>query len=104
MRKRLAPGDSKRAVAYLRVSTAEQELGPQAQRANIERWATTHGVTIVAWRTDQGVSGGAELDKRPALQAALDDLRLYDAGVLVVAKRDRLARDVVKAALIERLA
>ncbi len=92
------------AIAYLRVSTSEQELGPEAQRAAVERWATANGVTVVAWCVDQGVSGGAEIDKRPGLQQALDALREQSAGILVVAKRDRLARDVVLAALIERLA
>ncbi len=104
MRRKKAAGDPSRAVAYLRVSTAEQELGPEAQRASIERWAGTAGVTIASWHIDQGVSGGAELDKRPALQGALDALRAHEAGILVVAKRDRLARDVVLSALIERLA
>lgn len=36
------------------------------------------------------------------LAAALADLRLRGAGILVVAKRDRLARDIGVAALIER--
>jgi site-specific DNA recombinase len=60
------------------------------------------GVEVVAWRVDQGVSGGSELDDRPGLVAALGELRLSGAGVVVVAKRDRLARDVYVAATIER--
>jgi DNA invertase Pin-like site-specific DNA recombinase len=47
------------------------------------------------------VSGGAALDDRPGLLAALDDLAVHGAGVLVVAKRDRLARDVLHAGAIE---
>lgn len=95
--------DSRSAVAYLRVSTDEQHLGPEAQRAAIAAWAAREGVTVVAWHTDAGVSGAAEIAKRPALLAALADLRAHRAGVLVVAKRDRLARDVMAAAMIERL-
>lgn len=53
---------------------------------------------------DQGVSGGAELEKRPALVAALDALEARGAGVLVAAKRDRLARGMMQTALIERMA
>lgn len=50
---------------------------------------------------DHGVSGAAKLDARPGLLSALEAL---DAGaVLLVAKRDRLARDVMAAAMIERL-
>lgn len=91
------------AVAYLRVSTDEQHLGPEAQRAAIETWATREGVTVVAWHTDAGVSGAAEIAKRTSLLAALADLSTHRAGLLVVAKRDRLARDVMAAAMIERM-
>lgn len=105
MARRTPTADATRAVAYLRVSTDEQHLGPEAQRAAIQRWADAHGVTVVAWHEDHGVSGGAALERRPALLAALDELGDGDgAGVLVVAKRDRLARDVVVAAMVERLA
>lgn len=104
MGKRTKQGDKAIAVAYLRVSTEEQALGPEAQRAAIERWALANGVTISAWHVDQGVSGGAPLDKRPGMLAAVDALETLGAGALVVAKRDRLARDVVLAAMLESLA
>lgn len=91
------------AVAYLRVSTDEQENGPRAQRASIGAWARRNGVRIVRWRVEH-VSGGAPLDERPRLLAALQDVRDLRAGLLVVAKRDRLARDVVIAATISGLA
>jgi DNA invertase Pin-like site-specific DNA recombinase len=89
------------AVAYIRVSTDDQKLGPDAQRAAILAWAGREGVEIVGWHTDHGVSGAAPLDRRPGLMAAL-------AGVgkttdLVVAKTDRLARDVMLAAMVERM-
>jgi site-specific DNA recombinase len=90
------------AVAYLRVSTTEQQLGPEAQRAAIEVWASRGGIQVVAWHTDHGVSGGSDIDDRPGLVAALGELLATKAGVLVVAKRDRLARDVYVAATIER--
>jgi DNA invertase Pin-like site-specific DNA recombinase len=93
----------KSAVAYLRVSTADQRNGIEAQREAIERWASTQCVEIVAWFCDQGVSGAAPLDDRPGLLDALNALRAQCAGVLLTAKRDRLARDVSTAAAIERL-
>lgn len=95
--------DPRRVVAYLRVSTDEQALGPDAQRAALTRWAAAAGVEIVAWHLDQGVSGGAPLDKRPGLLSAVADLAELGAGALVVAKRDRLARDVLAAAMIEAM-
>jgi DNA invertase Pin-like site-specific DNA recombinase len=44
------------------------------------------------------------IEARPALCAALAALREHSAGVLLVAKRDRIARDVVIAAMVERAA
>ena len=102
--RRTRPGDASCAVAYLRVSTEEQHLGPEAQRMAITQWASRAQVTVVAWHSDAGVSGAAELGDRPALTAAFVDVIEHQAGVLVVARRDRLARDVVVAATIERAA
>lgn len=101
---RRKPADPTLAVAYLRVSTDDQALSPKAQLSAVQRWAKAHGVTIVAVHQDLGVSGGLELDKRPALIDALHSLSAHRAGLLLVAKRDRLARDVVVAAAVERLA
>jgi DNA invertase Pin-like site-specific DNA recombinase len=100
--RRTTTTDPHRAVAYLRASTDDQALSPDAQRAAIVSWATREGVTIIAWHVDQGVSGAADLVDRPALAAALGSLRAEGAGLLVVARRDRLARDVYLAAAIDR--
>jgi DNA invertase Pin-like site-specific DNA recombinase len=97
-------GDPTVAVAYLRVSTDEQALGLEAQRAAIDAWASARGVNIVEWCTDEGVSGGAALEARPDLARALVRLKDHRAGALIVAKRDRLARDVIVAAMVEKLA
>jgi DNA invertase Pin-like site-specific DNA recombinase len=93
-----------RVVGYIRVSTDEQALGPEAQREAISRWCASNGAELVATLEDLGVSGGLELDKRPGLLAALDALNVHRATVLLVAKRDRLARDVMVAAMVNRLA
>jgi DNA invertase Pin-like site-specific DNA recombinase len=90
-------------VAYLRCSTDRQDLSPGVQREAIERWAATGGVTVVAWHEDLGISGGTPLEERPGLLAAIEEGRVRGAGILVVARRDRLARDVLTAALVERL-
>ncbi len=95
--------DPSKAVAYLRVSTAEQHLGPEAQRAELVRWCKANSVELVAAHEDNGVSGAAELDKRPGLLAALAAVEESGAGVLLVAKRDRLARDVIVGAMVERM-
>lgn len=95
--------DASLAVAYVRVSTEDQHLGPEAQRAALEAWAARAGVRLVAVCEDRGVSGAAQLEDRPGLQQALDALELTGAGRLVVARRDRLGRDVVGVAALERL-
>jgi DNA invertase Pin-like site-specific DNA recombinase len=95
--------DARLAIAYLRVSTDDQQLGPVAQRASIEAWAAAAGVTVIAWHSDIGVSGAAPFEARPALQSAVADLVTHGAGVLVVAKRDRLARDTMTAAVVTRM-
>lgn len=96
--------DARKVIGYIRVSTEEQTLGPEAQRTALENWCKAHDAKLVAVHTDQGISGAAALDKRPALLAALADLTTHGAGVLLVAKRDRLARDGMTAAMVERMA
>ena len=90
-----------RAIAYLRVSKGDQELGVDAQRSAIEKWCSSNGADLVSEFTDQGVSGGAPLHKRLGLLKAID--ALTSGAVLVVAKRDRLTRDLVIGAMIENL-
>lgn len=90
-------------VAYIRVSTEDQNLGPDAQREQIARWAAANGVQIVAEYVDHGISGAAPLDERPGLLSALSTLTEHGAGYLLVAKRDRLARDIMIAAMVDRL-
>ncbi len=91
-------------VAYLRASKDEQRLSPQAQRDCVEQWAAREKVRIVAFFTDQGVSSVTAIEDRPGLCGALAAIREHHAGYLVVAKRDRLARDPVITAMIERTA
>lgn len=90
-----------RVVAYLRVSTTEQELGPHAQQAAIEAWAERTGARVIVVCSDLGVSGSRPLDHRPALREALELARREKASGLVVAKRDRLARGIYAMVPIE---
>jgi DNA invertase Pin-like site-specific DNA recombinase len=94
-----------RGVGYRRVSTTEQSasgLGLEAQETAIEIAATRLGITVTETYTDAGLSGGLPLEQRPGLMAALHVLRKGD--FLLVAKRDRLGRDVLNVAMLERLA
>ncbi len=102
MSKRTPLGSPRVAVAYLRASKEEQRLSPEAQRAAIEAWSAREAVSVASWYVDQGVCSVTPIEGRPALLAAITALRESGAGVLVVAKRDRIARDVVLAAGVER--
>lgn len=88
-------------VGYVRVSTDDQALGPDAQRASLAKWAKANGATIVAIHEDLGISGAAPISDRPGLLSALDVLADGKASILVVAKRDRLARDPIVSAMAE---
>lgn len=91
-----APGirHGKRAVVYLRVSTDEQSASIEAQRETCIRLAKQHGYNIIAEFVDENISGAIAIDKRPALKRALHALGDDRADRLIVAKLDRLARNV----------
>jgi DNA invertase Pin-like site-specific DNA recombinase len=80
----------KSAVAYVRTSTARQNLGLDAQVAAINRFADSEGFQIKATFAEQE-SGGD--DRRPELDRALAAAKKLKAPVMV-AKLDRLSRDV----------
>jgi DNA invertase Pin-like site-specific DNA recombinase len=85
------------AVAYYRVSTQRQGrsgLGIEAQRAAVARFAEAEGIAIIQEFTEIETGKGADaLDRRPQMTAALALARQAKCPV-VVAKLDRLSRDV----------
>lgn len=88
-------------VIYLRVSTDKQVdsgLGLEAQRDMCLR-VVPKGSQVLEF-ADEGYSGALEMDKRPALLMALNNLEKDD--VLMIAKRDRIGRDPIVNAMIER--
>jgi len=92
-----APLVMERAIAYLRVSTQRQHrsgLGLEAQRTTIERFAANESLTIMAEYVEaESGKGNDALDRRPQLAAALAAAKAAKCSV-VVAKLDRLSRDV----------
>ena len=87
----------KSAIAYYRVSTQRQGrsgLGIEAQRATVARFAAAEGMALTAEYTEVETGKGADaLDRRPHLAAALEAARKAKCPV-IVAKLDRLSRDV----------
>jgi len=69
-------------------------LGIEAQRAAVQRFAEAEGIEIIAEHVEVETGKGADaLDRRPELAAALARARKAKCPVLV-AKLDRLSRDV----------
>lgn len=95
-----------RIFGYVRVSDEDQVasgLGLEAQEHAICAFAKKQDGGVATIFRDEGLSGRkkAQLEKRPGLFAAVGALKKGDW--LVVAKRDRFARDAIEAAFIERL-
>ncbi len=94
-----------RVVAYTRVSSldqAEHGVSLADQKHRLECHAAAHGLEIVRFEADEGLSG-KRADNRPALQRALDSLKAGEATGLLTTKLDRLSRsirDII--ALVER--
>ncbi len=91
-----------RAIAYLRVSTQRQQrsgLGIEAQRAAIERFANAESLAIAAEFVEFESGKGADaLERRPQLAAAKSS-----KCSVVVAKLDRLSRDVAFVLMAQRV-
>ena len=87
----------KPAVAYYRLSTERQRksgLGIDAQRESVRRFAEAEGFALTAEFVEAESGKGADaLDRRPQLAAALSAARGRKCPV-IVAKLDRLSRDV----------
>lgn len=91
-------------VTYLRVSTEDQGrsgLGLEAQQEACSRYVEKADIdSSVESFSDVGISGACGLDKRPGLIEAIGALSKGD--IFIVAKRDRLGRDPIVCATIER--
>ena len=85
------------AIAYVRVSTAQQGksgLGLDAQQAALARFADAEGYSLIeTYQEIETGKGSDALERRPQLSAALKAARKHKAPI-IVAKLDRLSRDV----------
>lgn len=88
---------SQRYVTYYRVSTTRQGvsgLGLEAQRQTVERYLAGGDKTVIESFTEVETGKGSNaLERRPQLRAALD-LCKKTGATLLLAKIDRLARNV----------
>lgn len=89
--------DKKRAIGYLRVSTeaqaGEDKYGLDEQKDLIIEYARKNNLFIMDWFVDKGVSGAVE--DRPAMnQLLFSDIKNPPIEYILVAKSDRVARDM----------
>ena len=86
----------KRAVGYIRVSTAEQKeegYSLLGQRKNIELFAEKQGYELIDVYADEGISG-KNIIKRPGVQSMLEDAKSGKFDVLIIWKLTRLGRSM----------
>lgn len=86
-------------VGYIRVSTdgqvGEDKYGIDAQKRDIIHYCKNHDLTILKWYVEEAVSGSTDLTGRPELTKILNrDVANPPIEAVVVAKNDRLARDI----------
>lgn len=88
-----------RVAAYVRVSTQEQKLhglSLDAQRMKLIAYAKKHGLKIVGWYVDEGVSGRKLIRKRPELQRMIQDAEKGQFDRIIFIKLDRFFRSVAE--------
>jgi len=80
------------AVAYIRVSTEEQN--PENQRLYLEAWAARHSLAILKYYVDVGEGGDTPPWERPAFRQLIREVRVMDPRpkVLLVYETSRLVR------------
>ena len=88
-----------RIACYIRVSTQEQKLhglSLDAQRDALRRYAEAHGLNIIEWYEDEGISGRKLIRRRPALQRMLNDAKAGKFDRIIFIKLDRYFRSVAE--------
>jgi DNA invertase Pin-like site-specific DNA recombinase len=83
-------------VGYLRVSSDGQldGFGLETQHRAVLRWAKANGHRVVTWCRDEGVSGTTDAGDRPGLVCAVEAITKGLTEGVVVARLDRLARNL----------
>lgn len=93
--RRMSSRPKRVAVGYARVSTEKQAaegVSLDAQRQEIISFSVASGFDLIDVLSDEGVSGAKHENSRPGLSEVLELVRTKQVAVVVVTRRDRLAR------------
>jgi DNA invertase Pin-like site-specific DNA recombinase len=82
-----------RCVAYVRVSTREQD--EEVQRRAIEEFARARGIEILRWYVDKGESGAKPFKGRPSASQLLAELDALRSECVLAWAIDRLGRSML---------
>jgi len=82
-----------RCVAYIRVSTREQD--EEVQRNAIEEFARSRSFTIVKYYVDKGESGAKPFKERPSTSQLLAELEELRPECIIAWALDRLGRSML---------
>ena len=82
-----------RCVAYIRVSTKEQD--EEVQRKAIREFAKQRGIEVVEWYIDKGESGAKSFRERPQARKMLEELETVKPDCVVAWSLDRLGRTML---------
>ena len=91
-------------AAYVRCITSDQQDSPEVQLALLRECCQRENFKIVACYADEGVSGGTEIESRPAFQQLLADRKIKGFDTVVILKIDRFSRDLFDFLSFERAA
>jgi DNA invertase Pin-like site-specific DNA recombinase len=92
---------SAHALAYLRTSTEDQNLGLDAQLEEIMLWSQVNNIKIAKVFQDQ-ISGSSDFDERPGWTELVAYQRRFRQEFIVASRRDRFARDMYYLTKLER--
>ncbi len=82
-----------RCVAYIRVSTKEQD--EEVQRRGLEEFAKARSIEVVKWYVDKGESGAKLFRDRPSASQLLTELDSLKPDCILVWAIDRLGRGML---------
>jgi len=79
-----------RGIAYIRVSTREQD--EENQRRAIEEFARARNIEILKYYIDKGESGAKSFRERPAAKHLLEELDSLKPDIIIAWSLDRIGR------------